>query len=124
MGRLPARRGWSAGCTALLSLAGDIDGLTLPLLCTALVAALEIRPVHLVVDLPKIRFCGVRGFVLLAATGRVSAANGIDYALSGLGHHLDRTARQIWADQHLICYPSVEVAMAAICDHQLRPSDF
>lgn len=109
-----------AGCIALLSLAGDIDTLTLPLLCTALVTALERRPAHLVVDLPKIRFCGVRGFVLLAATAQVSAANGIGYAISGIGSHLDRAARRIWSDQQLICYPSVATAIVAICDQQLH----
>ena len=105
-----------AGRIALLSLAGDIDGLTLPLLCTALVTALERRPAHLVVDLPDIRFCGVRGFALLAAMARVSAAHGIGYAVTGVGAHLARAARRIWVDQHLACYPDVAAAIAAIGD--------
>jgi anti-anti-sigma regulatory factor len=110
-----------SGGIALLSLAGDIDALTLPLLCTALVTALERRPAHLVVDLPKIRYCGVRGFVLLAATARVSAANGIGYAVSGVGSHLDRAARRIWSDQQFIWYPTAAAAVAAICEQQLAP---
>ena len=109
------------GCIALLSLAGDIDALTLPLLCTALVTALERRPAHLVVDMPEIRYCGVRGFVLLAATARASAANGIGYAVSGVGSHLDRAARRIWSGQQLICYPTAAAAVAAICEQQLAP---
>jgi anti-anti-sigma regulatory factor len=109
------------GCIALLSLAGDIDAITLPLLCTALVTALGRRPAHLVVDLPEIRYCGVRGFVLLAATARASAAIGIGYAVSGVGSHLERAARRIWSDQRLICYPTAAAAVAAICEQPLAP---
>jgi anti-anti-sigma factor len=56
-----------AGSIAVLHLAGDIDMLTLPLLRAALFTALDTRPGDLVVDLSEVRFCGVRGFVVLAA---------------------------------------------------------
>jgi hypothetical protein len=55
------------GSIAVLHMAGDIDMLTLPLVCAALITALDTRPADLVVDLSQVRFCGVRGFGLLAA---------------------------------------------------------
>ena len=62
---------------AVLQLAGDIDTFTLPLVCAALVTTLETQPTQLVVDLSEVRFCEIRGFILLAATARTTAANGI-----------------------------------------------
>ena len=74
----------------MLHMAGDIDMLTLPLVCAALSTALNTRPADLVVDLSEVRFCGVRGFVLLAAMARTTATCGIGYAVAGIGPHLDR----------------------------------
>ena len=110
------------GSIALLSLAGDIDMLTLPLVCAALVAALETRPVDLVVDLGAVRFCGVRGFAMLAAAGRATATEGIGFAVSGVGPHLDRGARQAWSDQRLVRYITLSAAITAIRRDQARRS--
>jgi anti-sigma B factor antagonist len=103
-----------AGRVAVLRVAGDIDMLTLPLMCAALVTALETRPAELVVDVSKVRFCGVRGFALLAATARTTATNEIGYAVTGVGPHLDRAAAQIWTDQPPARYPSIKAAFTAI----------
>jgi anti-anti-sigma factor len=82
------------GSIAVLHMAGDIDMLKLPLVCAALATALDTRPANLVVDLSQVRFCGVRGFVLLAAMARTTASCGIGYAVAGVGPHLDRAARR------------------------------
>jgi anti-sigma B factor antagonist len=103
-----------AGRIALLSMAGDIDTLTLPLVCAALVRALETRPADLVIDLAAVRFCGVRGFAMLAATARATRTQAIGYAVSGAGPHLDRGARQVWSDHRPVRYPTLAVAIAAI----------
>jgi len=103
-----------AGRIAVLYLAGDIDTLTLPPVCAALVTALESWPTHLVVDLSEVRFCGVRGFILLAAVARTTAINGIGYAITGVGPHLDRAAAQIWSDQRVVRRPTIAAAMTAI----------
>jgi anti-sigma B factor antagonist len=108
------------GSIALLSLAGDIDMLTLPLVCAALVMALETRAADLVVDLDAVRFCGVRGFAMLAAAGRATAAEGIGFAVSGVGPHLDRGARQVWSDQPVVCYVTLTAAIIAIRRDQTR----
>ena len=111
-----------AGRIGVLYLAGDIDALTLPLVCAALVTALETRPAHLVVDLSEVRFCGVRGFILLAATARAAASNGIGYAVTGMGPHLDRAAAQIWSDQPIVRCPTIAAAITAI--HHDHPGAF
>jgi anti-anti-sigma regulatory factor len=108
------------GSIALLSLAGEIDMLTLPLVCAALVMALETRAADLVVDLGAVRFCGVRGFAMLAAVGRATAAEGIGSAVSGVGPHLDGGARQVWSDQPVVCYVTLSAAVIAIRRDQPR----
>jgi anti-anti-sigma factor len=107
-----------AGVIAVLHLAGDIDMLTLPLLCAALIAALDIRPADLVVDLSGVRFCGVRGFVLLAAMARTTACCGIGYAVAGLGAHLDRAATRAWTGQRLCRHPDTAAAITAVRGRQ------
>ena len=57
--------------------------LTLPLVRAALFTALDTRPADLVVDLSEVRFCGVRGFVVLAAMAATTARCGIGYAVAG-----------------------------------------
>jgi anti-sigma B factor antagonist len=109
-----------AGTIAVLHLAGDIDMLTIPLLCAALITALDIRPADLVVDLSEIHFCGVRGFVLLAAMARTTATCGIGYAVAGMGPHLDRAATQAWSGQRLRRHPDSAAAITATRHRQAR----
>lgn len=109
-----------AGSIAVLHMAGDIDMLTLPLVCAALVTALDARPADLVVDLSEVRFCGVRGFVLLAAMARTTATCGIGYAVAGVGLHLDRAATQAWSDQRLRRHPTIAAAVTAARRTQVR----
>jgi anti-anti-sigma factor len=108
------------GRIALLRLAGDLDMLTLPLVCAALVTAVDTRPADLVVDLSEVRFCGVRGFALLAAAARMTADSAIGYAVVGVGAHLERSARRIWSDECLVRYPDIAAALAAVHREQLR----
>ena len=108
------------GSIAVLHMAGDIDMLTLPLVCAALITALDIRPADLVVDLSEVRFCGVRGFVLLAAMAATAATCGIGYAVAGMGRHLDRAATQTWSGQRLRRYPSTAAAVTATRHGQAR----
>lgn len=103
-----------AGTIAVLRLAGDIDMDTLPSVWAALITALIDQPADLVVDLSEIRFCGVRGFAVLAAIARVTATTGTGYAVSGLGRHLDHAAAQVWPDQHLVRHSTIAAAFAAI----------
>jgi anti-anti-sigma regulatory factor len=101
-------------------MAGDIDMLTLPLVCAALTTALNTRPADLVVDLSEVRFCGVRGFVLLAAMARTTATCGIGYAVAGIGPHLDRAATQAWSGQRLHRHPHTAAAVTATRRGQAR----
>ena len=110
------------GSIALLRLAGDLDMLTLPLVCAALVTAVETRPADLVVDLSEVRFCGVRGVALLAAAARMTANSGIGYAVAGVGAHLERAVHRIWPDSCLVRYPDITAAVTAIHRGQLRRS--
>ncbi len=109
-----------AGSIAVLHLAGDIDMLTLPLVCAALITALDARPADLVVDLSEVRFCGVRGFVLLAAMAPTTASCGIGYAVAGVGPHLDRAATQAWSGQRLHRHPTTAAAVTATRRGQAR----
>ena len=104
----------------MLHMAGDIDMLTLPLVCAALITALNTRPADLVVDLSEVRFCGVRGFVLLAAMARTTATCGIGYAVAGIGPHLDRAATQAWSGQRLHRHPTTAAAVTATRPTQAR----
>jgi anti-sigma B factor antagonist len=109
-----------AGSIAVLHMAGDIDMLTLPLVCAALTTALDTRPADLVVDLSQVRFCGVRGFALLAAMARTTASCGIGYAMAGIGPHLDRAATQAWSGQRLHRHPTTAAAVTATQRTQAR----
>ena len=108
------------GSIAVLHMVGDIDMLTLPLVCAALITALDTRPADLVVDLSEVRFCGVRGFVLLAAMARTTATCGIGYAVAGVGPHLDRAATQAWSGQRLHRHPTTAAAVTATRPTQAR----
>jgi anti-sigma B factor antagonist len=108
------------GSIAVLHVAGDIDLLTLPLVCAALITALNTRPADLVVDLSEVRFCGVRGFVLLAAMARTTATCGIGYAVAGIGPHLDRAATQAWSGQRPKRHPTTAAAVTATRPGQAR----
>ena len=108
------------GSIAVLHLAGDIDMLTLPLVRAALFTALDTRPGDLVVDLSEVRFCGVRGFVLLAAMAATTAHSGIGYAVAGVGPHLDRAATQAWFGQRLRRHPNTAAAVTATRHTQAR----
>jgi len=108
-----------AGPIAVLQLAGDVDAFTLPLACAALVTALETQPTQLVVDLSDVRFCGIRGFLLLARRARTTAADGIGFVVTGIGPHLDRAANRIWSEQRVIRRPTIAAAMITICSAQL-----
>lgn len=107
-----------AGNIVVVRLAGDIDSLTLPLVWTALITALDHRPADLVVDVTEVGFCGVRGFALLAALARVTATGGIGYTVTGLGCHHERPATLAWSGQALTRARSVDTAVAAIRDDQ------
>jgi anti-anti-sigma factor len=89
------------GNIVVVRVAGDIDMLTLPLVWGAVITALDHHPADLVVDISEVGFCGVRGFALLAAIARVTAAGGIGYTVSGLGRHHERPAGLSWPDQQL-----------------------
>jgi anti-anti-sigma factor len=108
------------GNIAVLHMAGDIDMLTLPLVCAALITALGTRPTDLVVDLSEVRFCGVRGFGLLAAMARTTATCGIGYAVAGVGPHLDRAATQAWFGQRLRRHPHTAAAVTTARRMQAR----
>jgi anti-anti-sigma factor len=109
-----------AGSIAVLHMAGDIDMLTLPLVCAALITALNTRPADLVVDLSEVHFCGVRGFGLLAAMARTTTTCGIGYAVAGMGPHLDRAATQAWSDQRLRRHANTAAAVTATRRGQAR----
>jgi anti-sigma B factor antagonist len=87
------------GNIVVVRVAGDIDMLTLPLVWGAVITALDHHPADLVVDISEVGFCGVRGFALLAAIARVTAAGGIGYTVSGLGRHHERPVSLLWPDQ-------------------------
>jgi len=108
------------GSIAVLHLAGDIDMLTLPLVRAALITALDTRPADLVVDLSEVRFCGVRGFVVLAAMAAMTTRCGIGYAVAGVGPHLDRAATQAWFGQRLCRHPNTAAAITATRHTQAR----
>jgi anti-anti-sigma regulatory factor len=85
---------------------------------------LDTRPADLVVDLSEVRFCGARGFVLLAAMARTTASCGIGYAVTGVGPHLDRAATQAWFGQRLRRHPTTAAAVTAARRTQARsPAD-
>jgi anti-anti-sigma regulatory factor len=111
------------GNIVVVRVAADIDMLTLPLVWCAVITALDNHPADLVLDISGVGFCGVRGFALLAAMCRVTAAGGIGYAISGLGRHHERGAS-------LSCPPGQQIgrarsATAAVTaireDQALRP---
>jgi anti-anti-sigma regulatory factor len=116
---------WSLGIEAgpvgnivVVRLAADIDMLTLPLVWAAVITALDHHPADLVVDLSEVGFCGVRGFALLAAIARVTAAGGIGYTISGLGRHHERGANLSWTDEQIARARNTTAAVTAIREAQ------
>jgi hypothetical protein len=116
---------WSLGIEAgpvgnivVVRLAGDLDMLTLPLGWAAVITALDHHPADLVVDLSEVGFCGVRGFALLAAIARVTAAGGIGYTISGLGRHHERGANLSWTDVQIVRARNAAAAVLAIREAQ------
>jgi anti-anti-sigma regulatory factor len=116
---------WSLGIEAgpvgsivVVCLAADIDMLTLPRVWAAVITALDHRPADLVVDLSEVGFCGVRGFALLAAIARVTAAGGIGYTVSGLGRHHERGANLSWTDEQIVRARNTTAAVTAIREAQ------
>jgi anti-anti-sigma regulatory factor len=116
---------WSLGIEAgpvgnivVVRLAADIDMLTLPLVWAAVITALDHHPADLVVDLSEVGFCGVRGFALLAAIARVTAAGGIGYTISGLGRHHERGANLSWTDEQIVWARNTRAAVTAIREAQ------
>lgn len=103
-----------AGEIVVLRVAGEIDLLTLPLVQTALTAAMGQVPDALVVDLAAMRFCCVRGLHVLTDTAHTATTSGISYALSGLHPHLDRIATMLWPDHGVVRYRSAAAAVTAI----------
>jgi anti-anti-sigma regulatory factor len=120
---------WSLGIEAgpvgnivVVRLAADLDMLTLPLGWAAVITALDHHPTDLVVDLSEVGFCGVRGFALLAAIARVTAAGGIGYTISGLGRHHERGANLSWTDQQIARARNTTAAVTAMRAAQARRS--
>ena len=116
---------WSLGIEAgpvgnivVVRLAADLDMLTLPLGWAAVITALDHHPADLVVDLSEVGFCGVRGFALLAAIARVTAAGGIGYTISGLGRHHERGANLSWTDVQIVRARNAAAAVMAIREAQ------
>lgn len=126
------------GDIVVLHVAGEIDLLTDPTLRAALDAvldgAVDRATRHVVVDMAGVTFCGVRGFALLADTGRVAAARGTGYAISGLAPHLQRHAQLLWTGGGAVGraairrYRSAATAVTAIradraAEHRCLPDD-
>ena len=116
---------WSLGVEAgpvgsivVVRLAADLDMLTLPLGWAAVITALDYHPADLVIDLSEVGFCGVRGFALLAAIARVTAAGGIGYTISGLGRHHERGADLSWTDVQIVRARNTTAAVTAIREAQ------
>ena len=116
---------WSLGVEAglvgnivVVRLAADLDMLTLPLGWAAVITALDYHPADLVIDLSEVGFCGVRGFALLAAIARVTAAGGIGYTISGLGRHHERGADLSWTDVQIVRARNAAAAVMAIREAQ------
>ncbi|MFP5072750.1 STAS domain-containing protein [Pseudonocardia nantongensis] len=84
------------GTILVLRMAGEIDLSTQRGMQSALRAGLHARPRHLLVDLSRVGFCGVRAFSMLNQSARTAAEHQIDYALCGLSVHLERVATTLW----------------------------
>jgi len=113
------------GNIVVVRVAADINMLTLPLVWCAVITALDNHPADLVLDISGVGFCGVRGFALLAAMCRVTAAGGIGYTISGLGRHHERGASLLWPDQQFVRACSTSAAVTAIREDRAlraRPS--
>lgn len=102
----------------VLSVAGEIDSLTIPTVQTAMTNSLATvwrhRPGDLVVDLAGVGFCCVRGFHVLADAEYAARAAGMSFALSGLNDHLQRIVTLLWPAGRLLSYRSAAAAVTAV----------
>lgn len=102
------------GTILVLRMAGEIDLCTQRGMQSALRAGLHARPRHLVVDLSRVTFCGVRAFSMLDQSARTAAEHQIDYALCGLSPHLDRVATTLWGPAGPTRHRSAAAAVAML----------
>lgn len=115
------------GPVIVLTVAGEIDLLTYPVLHAALHTALfetVDTPHHdVVVDLAAVTFCCVRGYVLLTDFAEVAAGTGAGYALTSLPSHLRRIAKILRPDlDRLLPYPAAAAAVIALRAAQTEPA--
>lgn len=111
-----------AGELIVLRVAGEVDLLTIPVLRAALGYHLDLRPVHLIVDLARLQFCSAGGMGLLVRAGNTAAERGIGYAISDTPPRLDRIWNQLWQGELPARYPSTAAAVTVIrAHHALRP---
>jgi anti-anti-sigma factor len=72
-----------AGGAVVVRVYGDVDAITVPLLETALLTELDVRPKLLVVDLAGVTWFGVSGLITLVDVQEVAAATGVSVRIAG-----------------------------------------
>jgi anti-anti-sigma factor len=103
------------GAIVVLRLAGEFDMSTDPFLREVLDRELASHPVHLIVDLAEVTFCGCAALRRLVDIEAPAIVGGTRYAWSGLSPQLSRACAILWEDQHRpVCYPSVASAVTAM----------
>ncbi len=103
-----------AGSVTLLRVGGEVDLFSLPVLESALDAALDQRPVDLVVDLAGLTFCSARGVSLLLHTAHTATEAGVGYAVSAVPPLIERLWTEFWPGELPKLHPSAAVAVTAI----------
>lgn len=95
----PARRRSLCDCTvvsisppggriALITIVGDLDIVSTPMVTYAVDSALALSPSHLVVDVGHLGFCGAEGLSCLVRVDRAAVGCGIHSVFSGMSPQL------------------------------------
>ncbi|MGV9266960.1 STAS domain-containing protein [Kitasatospora sp. NPDC003701] len=101
--------------TVLLRLAGELDLESAPLVDRAVAACLGNGVRRVTVDLAAVTFCGSHGLMALERSGRIAAARGVTFRLSGV----HRRVRRILSLYREVGLPGLGVASFA--HPHLRP---
>lgn len=102
------------GEVAVLRLAGDLDLAGLPVVSHAVRAALETRPVGLVLDLGGVPFCDTVGLRLLLSSASKARAQGCAIALAAVCPGVRDFLARVCADRTLPAYADVAEAIEGL----------
>lgn len=104
----------SVGEVTVLRCVGDLDLAALQPVTAAVTAALEARPVGLVLDLSDVAFCDTVGLRLLLSAAARARVQGCAAAVAGVQPQVGEFLVRVCADRTLASYADVSAAIEGL----------